>query len=103
MDIEHFKDRKGGDLLRQNSFGSSSSIFATQSTRRDRERTSRRYLCCDDVLARLLELNELRHKEELGAGSSQSSAKSKKKNAKQSKPVTKRVNNPDQAPQQELF
>ena len=58
----------------------------------------------DEVLARLLELNEQRHREELLAGTKlNSTAGGKEKKAKKSKTVTKRVNDPDQISQQELF
>jgi hypothetical protein len=59
----------------------------------------------DEVLARLLELNEQRHKEELIAGAKSISEESivAKKTKKKPEAVTKRVHDPDQPSQQELF
>jgi hypothetical protein len=59
----------------------------------------------DEVLARLLELNEQRHKEELliGAKAETERPNTKPKKSKQSEAATKRGNDPSQASQQDLF
>jgi hypothetical protein len=59
----------------------------------------------DEVLARLLELNEQRHKEELLAGAKSISEESivAKKTKKKPEAVTKHVHDPDQPSQKELF